>query len=158
VGETRNLLHVVFTRKLCLRSPVWASTCTLLIVTKRALLHYRTLLSNGLKRRVSVPMGGNGARSAVAENVLFLRPRKRTRKHPRAILRTPLQQLAHFWRTNVVAVGPRMKISTCALLDEGRMTAIQVCRVWGKRVNQLGGEKKGFRWQNCRNAPGAYLA
>ena len=37
----------------------------------------------------------------------------------------------------MVSVGPRVKIPTCAFLDEGRMTAIQVRRVWGKRVDQL---------------------
>ena len=59
-----------------------------------------------------------------------------------AVLGAPLQQLAGFSHTDMIAMG-----QPCALLDEGHMAAAQVTRVQRIHVDLLAEQKNGYKTQ-----------
>src|SRR6266851_7136819 len=82
---------------------------------------------------------------AFPRSLILFPPWECPRKNLCAILRTPLQQLAQFRRTDVIAMSSQMKVPARAFLDEGRVAAIQVPSVRGIRLGQLRGGKKSKR-------------
>ena len=61
---------------------------------------------------------------------LFFSPRQCPGENLNTILWTPLQQLAHFWGADMIAMSPHVEVPSCALLGEECVTAIQVLRIW----------------------------
>ena len=76
---------------------------------------------------------------------LLCSPWECPRKDLFPVLRAPLQQLAQFWRADMIAMSPHVKVPPRALLDERRVAAVQVTSIRSIRVGQLagGGKFKG---------------
>jgi hypothetical protein len=69
-------------------------------------------------------------RSSEVCNKLLFSPRQCAREDMDTILWTPLQQLAQFWGTDMIAMSPHVEVPSRAFLGEGCVAAIQVLRVW----------------------------
>jgi hypothetical protein len=72
-----------------------------------------------------------------SERLLLFPPRQRSRENLCAISWTPLQQLAQFWGTDMIAMTSHVEVPSRTFGGEGCVTAIQVPRERRKCVGQL---------------------
>jgi hypothetical protein len=86
---------------------------------------------------ISSQSGLNGQLLGTSELLVLISPWQCTREDLFAVLRAPLQQLAHFWCTHMVTVSSCVKVSLRAFLDEGCVATVQVRGVRSKCIGQL---------------------
>jgi hypothetical protein len=70
------------------------------------------------------------SKSLELSNKLLFSPKQCPREILDTTLWTPLQQLAQFWGTDMIAMSPHVEDPSRAFLGEGCVAGIQVLKVW----------------------------